>query len=79
MNDYTPHPCDFCEGTVHGMTAQSEPVRVAGKVVILDGPTIGKCDRCGHRYFPIKVLRLAEDLAAHPEKATRVASIPIAS
>ena len=79
MADYSEHRCDFCSGTVRAMVARHEPMRVCGKVVLLDGHVIGKCDRCGHLYYPADVVKLAEHVAKHPEEASRHESIPVAA
>ena len=79
MVEYKEHQCDFCNGTVHPITTTDEPIRACGKVVLLDGPVIGKCERCGHRYYPADVVKLAERVATHPEEAARHASIPVAA
>lgn len=78
MSDYHPHQCDFCTGTVKPVVAHGEPVRLARRLVLIEGHTIGKCDRCGHRYFPAAVLRLAEQIATHPDQAGRMESVPVA-
>ncbi len=79
MAEYTEHRCDFCSGTVSSLVARDEPMRVCGKVVLLDGQVIGKCQRCGHRYYPAAVVKLAERIATHPEEATRHETIPVAA
>lgn len=78
-DNYAPHRCDFCEGTVEPIVAQSEPLRIGDQLVLLDGVTIGRCNRCGHRYFPSKVVKLAEEIAAHPDRAARVVTVPVAA
>jgi len=77
MTEYKPHRCDFCSGTVQPIVAKSEPLMVQGGLVLLEGVTIGKCDRCGHRYFPASVLKRAEQVASRPEQAVRVVSVPV--
>jgi len=79
MTTYEPHRCDFCPGTVRPLITRNEPIRISGRVVLLDGPTIGRCDRCGHRYYPADVVRIADRLAEHPEQAPRTVSVPVAS
>ncbi len=79
MTEYKEHHCDFCAGTVRAMVARNEPMRVCGRVVLLDGPVIGKCDRCGHQYYPADVAKLAERVATHPEEAARHETIPVAA
>ena len=79
MNTYEPHRCDFCSGTVRAVQTRAEPIRVSGRVVLLDGLTIGRCDHCGHRYYPADVVRAAERLAQHPEEASKTVSVPIAT
>ena len=79
MAEYDEHRCDFCSGTVSAMVARHEPMRVDDKVVLLDGQIIGKCDRCGHRYYPAAVVKVAQRVAAHPEEAARHESIPVAA
>lgn len=75
---YWPHRCDFyVYGIVWPIVAKSEPIWVRGGLVLLDGYIIGKCDRCGHRYFPAHVVKLAEEVAAHPETASRSQSVPV--
>lgn len=76
-DDYKPHRCDFCPGTVQPVLAKSEAIHVLGGLVLLEGVTIGKCDRCGHQYFPAAVLKRAEQVAQHPEQAARVVSVPV--
>jgi YgiT-type zinc finger domain-containing protein len=68
MSDYMPHACDFCPGTVRSFIARHEPIRVRGTVVLLEGVTIGKCDRCGHRYFPADVVKRADAVAQNPDR-----------
>lgn len=72
MSEYTPHRCDFCLGTVGPITAHHEPIRVRGTVVLLEGFIIGKCDTCGHRYFPATVVKLADAAAQRPDQTTPV-------
>ena len=79
MAEYNEHRCDFCDGTVRAMVARYEPIRACGKVVLLDGQVIGRCDLCGHRYYPPDVVKLAERIAKHPEEAARHESIPVAA
>ncbi len=79
MTAYQTHRCDFCNGTVQPLVARYEPIRACGKVVLLDGHVFGKCDRCGHRYFPADVIKLAEHVARHPEEAAKHESIPVAA
>ena len=57
---YQPHECDFCPGKVETIVAEREPIRVCGKMVLIDGATIGKCNRCGHQYFPAALVKPAE-------------------
>ena len=77
MTEYQPHHCDFCPGTVEALVAHFEPIRVCERLVLLDGIVIGKCNRCGHRYFPADVVKRAEQAAQHPDQATRRESIPV--
>lgn len=77
MNEYKDHRCDFCSGTVRALVAKSEPMRVLDTLVLLEGVVIGKCDRCGHRYYPAAVVRRAEQVVQDPERATRVESVPV--
>ncbi len=77
MAEYTEHRCDFCSGTVRAMIARHEPISVSGKVVLLDGQVIGKCDRCDHRYYPAALVKLADRVATHPEEAARHESVPV--
>ena len=74
---YEPHRCDFCNGTVRPEVARSEPIRACGKLVLLDGLVIGKCDRCGHRYYPAAVVKRAEQAAKDPGQAARIESVPV--
>jgi YgiT-type zinc finger domain-containing protein len=71
------HRCDFCTGAVRPMVTNHEPVRLSGTVVILEGLIIGKCDRCGHRYYPADVIKRAEAAARNPEHASRRGTFPI--
>ena len=77
MTAYQPHRCDFCPGTVESLVASFEPIRVCERLVLLDGVVIGRCDRCGHRYFPADVVKRAEQAAQHPEQAARCEPIPV--
>lgn len=77
MNSYQAHQCDFCPGTVQPVAARNEALRVRDKLVLVENVTIGKCDRCGHRYWPAEILKRAERTGEHPEEATRMASIPV--
>ena len=77
MSDYQPHECDFCPGAVQPILAQGELLKVRDKLVLVEGAIIGKCDRCGHRYWPAEILKRAERAAEHPEEASRMASIPV--
>ncbi len=77
MSEYAPHRCDFCGGTVRQLVAKSEPIHVCGRLVLLDGLVIGKCDRCGHRYYPAAVVKRAELAARDPAQAARVETVPV--
>ncbi len=77
MSKYQPHRCDFCTGTVQPIVARDEPIKVCGRMVLIDGATIGRCDRCGHRYFPAEVVKRAERAAENPQEATQVRTIPV--
>lgn len=77
MTQIQPHECDFCSGTVRPTVANSESIRVRNSVVLVEGAMFGKCDRCGHRYWPAEVLKRAECAAEHPEQASRIISIPV--
>ena len=72
-----PHECDFCPGTVYPVVVTHEPLRVADVVVILDGIEIGRCDRCGHRYFPSDILKRATAAARDPDLASRTETVPV--
>jgi YgiT-type zinc finger domain-containing protein len=74
---YPTHRCDFCSGTVRPTIASSEPIQVRDGIVLIDGVEIGKCDRCGHTYFPAAVVKAAERVAASPDTASRIAQIPV--
>ncbi|MCH8822287.1 MAG: hypothetical protein IH984_02150 [Planctomycetes bacterium] len=77
MSNYEPHECDFCTGTVNPLRADSEPIKVCGRMVLIDGPTIGKCNRCGHRYFPADIIKKAEKAALNPDQAQRTEIVPV--
>lgn len=77
MAEYSEHRCDFCSGIVRAFVARHEPIQVSGKVVLLDGQVIGKCDRCSHAYYPAAVVKLADRVATHPEEAARHESVPV--
>lgn len=77
MNEYKAHRCDFCSGTVQPEVAKSEPIRACNRLVLLDGLVIGKCDHCGHRYFPAAVVKRAEQAAQDLRQATRVETVPV--
>lgn len=72
-----PHRCDFCSGTVRQVIADREPIMVRGGSVFVQGFEIGKCDRCGHAYFPVDLIKRAERAAEHPDQVERAVSIPI--
>ena len=77
MNEYQPHECDFCSGNVQPVVADREPIRIGGQIVLIDRATIGKCDRCGHRYFPAAVVKQAEAVANDPDQADRIQTVPV--
>ena len=77
MTDYPAHDCDFCPGTVEALCAHNEPFKVSGTLVLIEGFTIGKCNRCGHRYFPAEVLKRAEQVAQDTAKASHSETVPI--
>ncbi len=77
MSNYEPHECDFCPGTVEPLRADSEPIKVCGRTVLIDGLTIGKCNRCGHRYFPADIVKKAEKAALDPDHAQRTETVPV--
>lgn len=76
-NDYQPHRCDFCPGTVRPIIAKCETIQVRDGIVLLEGVVIGKCDHCGHTYFPAAIVKRAEQAAMHPDQAARVVTIPV--
>ena len=49
----------------------------AHRLVLLDGLVIGKCDRCGHRYYPAAVVKMAERAAKDPGQAARIETVPV--
>lgn len=73
IDEYPTHSCDFCTGTVRPIVAHHEPIRVRGTVVLLEGFVIGKCDRCGHRYFPAHVVKRADAAAQSPQQVAKIA------
>ncbi len=77
MIDYASHDCDFCPGTVEALCAHKEPLKVSGTLVLIEGFTIGKCNRCGHRYFPAEVLKRAEQAAQDVAKASHSETVPV--
>lgn len=77
MTDYPAHDCDFCPGTVEAFYTHHEPLKVSGTLVLIEGFTIGKCNRCGHRYFPAEVLKRAEQVAQDTAKASHSETVPI--
>lgn len=77
MSKYQPHRCDFCTGTVQPIVAKTEPIHVRGGLVLLDGVVIGKCDRCGHCYFPAEIVKRAERAAENPQEASQVRTFPV--
>ena len=77
MSKYKAHRCDYCSGTVQPLVAKSEPIRVCDRLVLLEGIEIGKCYRCGHRYYPAAVVKRAEKVAQDPQHAARVESVPV--
>ena len=77
MSIHQLHECDFCSGTIQPTASQHQPLRVRDKLVLVENVTIGKCDHCGHRYWPAEILKKAERAAEHPEEASRMASIPV--
>ena len=77
MTDYSAHDCDFCPGTVEAFYTHHEPLKVSGTLVLIEGFTIGKCNRCGHRYFPAEVLKRAEQVAQDTAKASHSETVPI--
>ena len=77
MTEYKEHICDFCGGTVRPFVAKSEPIHVYGRLVLLDGLVIGKCDRCAHRYYPAAVVKRAELAAQDPGRAARIEAVPV--
>ncbi len=77
MNETWACQCDFCSGTVGPFLTHNEPLKVSGMVVLREGFTIGKCGRCGHRYFPVEVLKRAEDAVRNVDDATRSETVPV--
>ena len=77
MTDYPAHDCDFCPGTVEALCAHNEPLKVSGTLVLIEGFTIGKCNRCGHRYFPSEVLKRAEKAAQDADNASHSETVPV--
>lgn len=76
-SEYSEHRCDFCSGTVRPTIAKSESILVRDGLVLIDGVQIGKCDRCGHTYFPAAIVKAAERVAQHPDQAARVVHVPV--
>jgi YgiT-type zinc finger domain-containing protein len=62
---------------VHPYVADRESLRIGDKIVVVEGARIGKCDRCGHRYWPADVLKRAERAAQDPAQASRMVNVPV--
>ena len=77
MTEYPAHDCDFCPGTVEAFCAHNEPLKVSGTLVLIEGFTIGKCNHCGHRYFPAEILKRAEQAAQDAGSASHSETVPV--
>lgn len=77
MNDYHSHDCEFCPGMVEAFCTHNEPLKVSGTLVLIEGFSIGKCNRCGHRYFPAEVIKRAEQVTQDAAKASHSETVLI--
>lgn len=71
--------CEYCKGTVRAKRMDREAFRHKRGFVILEGPTIGVCDRCGSRYYSAETLLRVDEIAKGIRRARRTESVPVAS
>lgn len=72
------YQCEYCEGTVQGRTVAREAFKHKNGFVILEGITIGVCDRCGNRYYSADILHAVDDVATGKRVAERTEAVPVA-
>jgi len=70
--------CEYCEGTVKPRLVGRESFKHRNGFIILEGLTIGVCDRCGNRYYSADILHAVQDLATGKRTPDRTERVPVA-
>lgn len=56
-------PCEYCDGTVEEVVTRV-PFHYRRETIYVDNVPVGRCDKCEELYFPAKVYKQLEQIAA---------------
>jgi len=56
--------CEYCEGIVREKHVDREAFKHRKGFVILEGVSVGVCDKCGNRYYSADTLNTTADLSS---------------
>ena len=72
------YQCEYCDGTVEARRVEREAFKHKNGFVILEGVTIGVCNKCGNRYYTADVLRAVQDVASGKRPPDGTTEVPVA-
>ena len=69
--------CEHCNGIVRPKKLDREAFKHKKGFVILEGVTVGVCDRCGMRYYSAETIHEVNDIATGAKPFDRIEKIPV--
>jgi len=70
--------CEYCEGIVREKHVDREAFKHRKGFVILEGVSVGVCDKCGNRYYSADTLKRVQAIATGKIPPERTEQIPVA-
>ncbi len=70
--------CEYCEGIVREKHADRQAFKHRKGFVILEGVSVGVCDKCGNRYYSADTLKRVQAIATGRIPPERTEQIPVA-
>ena len=72
-----PEKCEYCDGTITDRIIRV-PFHYRGSTIFIDNVPVRVCNKCGEIYFPAKVYKRLENIAANKKRIRSKISFALA-
>lgn len=69
--------CEYCDGRVRDKRLKEEVFMHPKGPVLLEDVTLGVCDKCGNKYYPLHLLKEVEAIATGKKAAKQTRAVPV--